>query len=870
MIPTIGSQSIGDLEGIIPNFGSSLPKTSGTSTQYEAKYNSDTLSRKTQKIEEERWNQVFRYYFAVKMANPKTGEVSSANLDISDENANERFKSYFGLIGPYQYLFFLPPQAIQIQTQFASSVIATNRGILEENNGMVFRTITISGTTGVWPAKPFQKKGSSSLLGRLAKNIFPAATSAISNLFGQIKKTTSSIVGEGPLDLQKPDKDSGYYQFWALHNFFVAYAEAKKDPGCKNFRLVFGAPKDNIEYICTPVQFDMRRDSSNPLLYRYQIVLRAWDITTESPVGFQVPYDETLPSPDNVNVITSIVNSLRNIRGVLTGVGNVVKSVNSDIASTLLIFNQATLVLKEFGGLREDIGDFKNVFKNNSQYLLKGPNNKFYSSLQAYEAKSNTTGSRKLVFTSTEETQPLTGSSQDSSAVSTAGGAINTSQVTPGGESTQLSSSRLTVAQSVLNSALNDPDFIANPVSDFDVPPNVEDQLESTRSDARQLTSGDIRTLNNKLQEISDNYSQNTGMMDSTYATTYAVPYTPTERTPTEDDIITSASLQEAKINFASTLATGQIFRDRDLDPFAIANQNLDPQDQVDSPVSSYSVAFPRGRSLEDIAQQFLGDANRWREITLLNALRAPYIDENGFDLPIYSANGRTFVVKDVSKLTISQRITISSNSAISTTRSILNIEDIGGNQWRIMVDGQDNLSIYTPGSSPQIHARLPGCVGSGDTILIPSNSEASDFIPSKPNSLYARMTHAEKVFKIDLALDDKNARDLVVTHAGDIKRSYGYDNAAQAIRLSLETERGELEQHPSYGVAVPIGGRNSNITTQQFEQIVASRVRSDARFRDADVAASIEGSVARVSVVAQGAAGTGKVPVEFEIGKIE
>jgi hypothetical protein len=359
-------------------------------------------------------------------------------------------------------------------------------------------------------------------------------------------------------------------------------------------------------------------------------------------------------------------------------------------------------------------------------------------------------------------------------------------------------------------------------------------------------------------------------MMDADYAAAFGLPIVTTTRVPTEDDVITNAALQEAKMNLTSTLATGQIFRDRDLDPFAIANENLSLDDQMLSPNSSFPVPFPRGRSLEDIAQQFLGDSNRWREIVLLNALRAPFIDEDGFDLDIFSANGRTFVVKDISKLTISQRVLISANTVSSTKRSILNIEDIGGNQWRITVDGQDNLSVYIPAALPKIHTRLPGCVGSGDVILLPSSATPDDPIAARPNALYARLTHAEKVFKIDLALDPETGRDLVANHSGDVKRSYGYENGAQAIRLALETENGELERHPDYGVAVPIGSPNSNITVKSFEEIVASRVRSDPRFNDADVTASIEGSVARVSVVAQGAAGTGKIPVEFEIGKSE
>lgn len=789
---------------------------------------------KIQRIDQGKWNQVYKYYFRLAKAD------SQGRATVEDPKV-KGFNKYT------QHLH-IPPQAISIQTHFASSVVATNRGVLEENNGVTFRTITISGTTGVWPTKPYQGMKNLSTASKLFNTIFPAAVTAIGGLVKSVQKTVASFVG-GPADkVAEPGKDSGYYQFWALHNFLVACAEARKGEEGNDLRLIFGAPKDNIEYVVTPVQFEMRRDAGSALLYRYQIVLRAWDIVSD-PQEPSVKFD--IPTPDNVNAITSILNTLKDGRAVIQSVRNILKSVNSDLAGVLLVFNQANLVMKEIAGVGEDIGDFGDAFRTNAKYLLKGPDNTFFSSLQAYEASTGTSSPR-LNFSTVDESQPLG----------------NTSQVTPGGESTPLGSSRLALAQGVLDSALENPTFLQNPVTDFVIPPNVESQLETAREEARGLTSGDIRGLTDSLQRVSDNFAQNTGLMDPDYALIYGLPYTATDRLPTEDDILTNAAIQESKISLTTCLATGQIFRERDLDPFAIANENLDRDDQLETPLSALPIAFPRGRSLEDIAQQYLDDSSRWREIALLNGLRAPYIDEAGFDLPIFSANGRSFVVKDISHLTIYQPVLISGTMVASTQRRIINIEDIGGSQWRISVDGPDTLSDYVAMSSPKIHTRLPGCVGSGDTIFIPSSLTPDDPLPMRPNALYSRLSHAEKVFRIDLALDDSEARDLVVDHSGDVKRSSGYQNATQAIRIALETENGELERHPSYGVAVPVGGRNSGITTEQFEEIVASRVRADSRFLNAEVSASIEGSVARVRVVAQGAQGTGHIPVDFEIGK--
>jgi hypothetical protein len=320
--------------------------------------------------------------------------------------------------------------------------------------------------------------------------------------------------------------------------------------------------------------------------------------------------------------------------------------------------------------------------------------------------------------------------------------------------------------------------------------------------------------------------------------------------------------------SFLTTLGTGQIFQERESDPFVYANRFLETTDQVASPISSISVRWQRGKTLEDMAQQFLGDPNRARELALLNNLRPPFVDETGFTRPIFNANGREFVVNSNENLAIDQRITIKSSSASPSRRTIIDLDDIGGGQYRIVVDGADNLNIYTPASSPFIEFRTPGTVGSGDYILIPDTTLPVDAFPIKPSATFDRLAHAEKVFKVDLALDERTGRDLVVGPANNVKRSFGYDNALQALRLATEIERGELEQHPEKGLAAPIGQRNSDFNLTEIGRLVEDTIVSDARFASAITQVEIDGSVSRVTIDAEGSNGTGQIPVEFEVGK--
>lgn len=819
------------------------------------------------------WNQNFRYSFEIAKADASGAVVSGTNDNAVPDGFNDLTKVFLRL----------PPQAISITTQFANNVSATNHGIYEEHNGVVFRTITISGTTGLYPDRAVinNSKNLKGPLG-LVRSIFPGVETAITNVIKQVKSTINSVVNIDGDPSFSPEKGNltqlqgtGYYQFWLLHNFLVAYAEMKKRKTKNNdagqYRLLFNSPKDNISYVVTPITFELRRDKSEPMLYRYSIMLKAWDIAQRSFSNEDKAIDvlSGVPTPDNVGALRAVTEVLRQSRRTISAVNNVFQAAYSDFNNVFNTYNQAMLVVKDASGVPQELADFKTKIKQSAAVLLRGQNNDFISSVQSYQATSETK-TTILPFSSADETEgTLPGSGQQNS-INGAGGSSSQTSNSPQGETTpDAGNANLTQATSALQSALDDPDFAAQPLDQFFIPEEVQTDIDETTQSAIDNTSAnDVRDLIDGLKQTSNNYAESVGMADADYNRTYRLssPIT-VDRTPTEDDIINQAALEEARLNWISTLATGQIFQEREGDPFVFANLALQDTDKMPSPVSAIPVVFRRGFSLEEIAEEFLDDANRAREIAVLNNLRPPYIDEAGFQVNVFNANGRQFVVNSNDNLSINQQVTIKGTTVAQTKRRIINIEDIGGGQFRITVDGPDNLAIYTSVTNPYIWTRMPGTVGGGDIILIPSQATPDDPLPLRPSALNDRLTHAEKVFKIDLKLDEKG-RDLLVSHTGDVSLAYGYDNALQALRLAVETERGELEQHKDYGLAVPIGGRTSDLTESDVKEAVATTILNDRRFADAITAVDIEGSVSRISINAFGAAGTGQIPVQFEVGK--
>lgn len=843
------------------------------------------LTRKIQSFsstqQQKNWNgspSEFPYFLKIAQVD-STGQVVNNNVGVPDA-----ILSAMGLQKD-TFRFYIAPSSISIQNAFAINVAATNQGVLEENNGLVFRAIQIAGTTGLLPAKTNRSKTTKPGLLAAAQSLFPSTTAAISGLVQNAKNVAHAVVGGNDNDLTDINGQldytlTGWFQFWQLNNFLIAYAEFKKGSQGSGLRLIFGSSKDNIGYVVSPMSFTMRRDINNPLLYRYDIQFKAWD-TVVNLSGPKLPPAD-IPSPDSQAIIKSLTEVLTTSRQTIQSATNVLQGVSSDLLSIYNVYNQALLLYQDTAGLVTDVRTFLPTFIAQRQALLLNSDRNKAAVLDSVNDASVRSGNTPEVspaqalpfFQKNAKTRnPSSDTTATLSALGVNTSSLTTSSTTPGGEqnSDPQKQSISPQADTLVTKALSTDGFKNLTVDKLDIPASIQAGIDSTRTASQALTAGNIISLTQKLQAVSDNYAISLGSMHPDYAATYNVPSTSTaiHRSPTEDDIITAVALQDSKLAFTSTLATGQFFMERDPDPFLTANQTIPTQDVLKTPSSSIAVPFQRGTTLDTLAQQYLGDAKRTREIQVLNNLRAPYIDETGFTQPILGPNGRTFVVTDISDLAINQKITISSNSAVTTKRTILNIQNIGNSEWRVTVDGLPNLALYTPSSNPILHAFLPGTVAPGDTIMIPSEIVPDQFAAIRPTPLYDTLSSAEKVFLVDIALEGGAARDLSVSPNGDVQLAYGYTNAAQALRLAVEVEQGELDRHPNYGLATPVGSRNSGLSSPQIEAVIQNTILNDPRFANADAGVTVNGDVVHVNVNAQGAAGTGQIPVTFEIGKV-
>jgi hypothetical protein len=821
--------------------------------------------RKVAEINKDSWDKAFAYHFTLYKA-------EEDGRTLKDGANPPEIKALMG--GGTSVKLNILPQSISISTPFAADVTATNGGVIEEISGSVFRMITISGTTGVFPERAdFDGSKTAGPLTQLSK-LLPGTATAIGNLLESAQRVATSVTGRAdsiadpvfdPNNKQNRLEFTGQYQFWQLYNFFVTYLENKKHKSFKNIRMVFEANKHNIGYVCTPMSFDMGQDAAEPTLLRYKITLKAWDMVALT--GRNEPELLTsFPSPTNQAAIKAVLDVMRTSRNLLVEKKNLLISVNADITDVLSVFSKAFLNLKLAANVKEDLNDFVAPLKANSSALFSGGTSDALIGTLNKESDSGNAEARSILGST------INFSGKDSGAiVATAESASK--KTAAGGESvtsTSAAGSASPVAQSLLAAltyVLDNPAIAGNiELSSLTIPPSVQEAIDTQRVEARKITSNDIRTLADNLQRVSDDLAYATDSMDADYIATYGLTEdVQVNRELTEDDIIIQAALQESKSNLLSTLATGELFLEKDPDPFTIANAFMDQDDQMRSAMSAYPVRMERDATLERMAQKYLGDANRGREIAILNGLRAPYIDETGFTRALGSVADRSAIVSDTTNLIVGQQVTINGTGVATINRTIANIEELSLGVFRLTFDKEATLSVFTAATDPFISARTPGCVGSGDTILIPSETIVES-PADRPNRLNEMLSYAERLFKIDLLLDESG--DLVLDASGDFALATGYTNAVQALQTMMEVEQGELEQHPEFGIPAAIGARTSDVPSEKLQEIIRNQVVSDPRFSDALTQLVPMPNGIRITIEARGVDGSSLLPVSYQIGQ--
>jgi hypothetical protein len=239
--------------------------------------NADAIDKETIKI----------YETAERVTN---GDSGSTNLEnwYKQKPYGFRFRDY---------TFYLPisPSNLNITTHFATNMISTMYGTVEEHSEQRYYDISITGTTGMSPRyykevrnQQWDQIGTTAIgrAGYPIKNrvtalggFFKRTQALVENTLNQVSDLLGDDNGSTGVDLQRTGYAAfhNFYKFLLLHKKVAAGQSSFGDKN-KGRGLIFLNYKDNNQYNVVIQNFQLTRDASNPMLYNYNIAMRAYNL----------------------------------------------------------------------------------------------------------------------------------------------------------------------------------------------------------------------------------------------------------------------------------------------------------------------------------------------------------------------------------------------------------------------------------------------------------------------------------------------------------------------------------------------------------------------------------------------------------------
>ena len=199
------------------------------------------------------------------------------------------------LLGTSSYFFNLHPKAMNISEPFATHIIPTQGGgMYVESQGVVIRTLTLSGTTGYRPAMTRSQSSR-------PDNVIP----------------------------HKAGEPTGFMNILKLRNLFRNYSDLKKDKGQSyKIYMVWFNNKEQEAWFFEPTSFVTTRDAASPFTYNYVITG-----TLTQKVNFSSVVNTI--HPDSTSVHAHVASMRRGASMINSIVGAYLPALGDDIVGDL-------------------------------------------------------------------------------------------------------------------------------------------------------------------------------------------------------------------------------------------------------------------------------------------------------------------------------------------------------------------------------------------------------------------------------------------------------------------------------------------------------------------------------------------------------
>lgn len=706
----------------------------------------------------------------------------------------------------------IPPQELSLATAFPTNIQKTLTGVSIQHGDAPFRDISLQGTTGITPIKnrgsKLQQKDLSQAIFAGTVNNFELAQTAAKRMDNQSIANPNLNIGIGPENDPDriPETSTGYYQMRLLEKFLESYIAIKSgnkappEEGELNaiepnsLRLTFCIWKDEAVYLVEPVQFVKKRSASSPMEYMFQLQLKAYArIKLDITGSIESNHEFVGRKP---NEIAQLLTRLNAASEVISKLNDTLRSVVSDPVDILNdSIRQTSLFMAQVGGIRATL----NNFPEEVQTEVQG-------------AVASDWGRLRSLFTV---------SSDLDRALST-GSELNSTQ-------------KAEFEEKVSSKATPESVRLSNKARK-----KIKEELANAESKSRADFQKDLDFVRNMANE----FANKVGAGHTSVNDTYNLATDVSQRIPTESELDLLFALNEYIIILNKLAVSKSINIPVPSSIEYIAGLAEQSNINFKVPKSKFAVPFPYGATLERIALQYLGDANRWHEIATLNNLREPYVDELGFQKEILT-NGLNdnIIVANSDNLHLGQTVWVSSNSVPTEKRKINNIQKVKENYCILTLDGPKNLNKFKITDKAKIESFLPNTVNSQKVIYIPSDSEPGIDYELEEISQTANLDKLLEIGGVDFLLTETG--DLVITEDGDCRFAYGLTNIIQTIKLIISTKKGSLLQHPNYGITLPVGVSVADLNPKELIKEVSAQFTNDPTFTGIKTASIIKnGSV--------------------------
>lgn len=757
-----------------------------------------------------------------------------------------------------KWTFTLPiaPSAISYDMPFAIRSAPQLSGFYEQHGGAPVRNISLQGTTGVLPLKGSAPARSNSFGGGIFAGTISSITrtaQAVVTLAGQSKPNI--VTDEELLDQRGAiAKTSGYYQFRKLQEFFENYAAFKKTDAARDYILAFAVWKDQSVYLVTPTRFSVARSADSPYEYPYSLSFRAWK---------RVNLQQSEPSANAFTPITrdasrlgKVFTAIDNARKVLEDARATIEAVGGDIDNAIFEpLRELSLWVKDALGIPLAIADLPvQIIGDMKQSIITAVGIQ-YAAQGIPAAFANTSKTTQQLF------------------VDIANVAAQTNQATTQGGTPE--GLDVINGPSTTDSSLNvfeDPTayyefFSSINAASLPLSPYTVRAINNERARVQEKTRLDFEQQRDTMVQASADFADFVGAGDATFSATYGRNPVVTTHIPSSQDFQVMFAMNRVILELNRLAVSGEINRFQTDSINYVAGLARQSGMAFQIPTSKFAVPYPYGMTLEQLSQRYLNTPDRWIEIATLNGLRAPYVDEVGFDLPLLTnGHDNQVEVSDATNLAIGQQVWISSTTTSRTSRFIVKIETLNSGQSMLTLDGDPDLARFSILAQATLHAFLPDTVNSMMQIYIPSDEDPEDEdyrSKSIPGVNY--FDPLVEAAGVDILLTE--GLDLAITPDGDCRLAQGLANILQTARIRLSTPQGNLLRHPSFGLAIKPGESTADVDAQTLLRSCQDLFSDDPTFTGVTSASVLkQGNSALISIEVGVRGVTQNIPISFKL----